>query len=161
MNTTAFLAYLDGRQVRWKLVLDRCAKAADQDPRAQLVAVFDALGEWAHAPCDGLRSNAFVNAQAVLAEDGGVVRTAAARHKRALRGRLAALAGEAGAADPGLLADQLLLIFEGAVLAHALDSVAEPVEKARHTACRLIAAATTRTPGVRGATGRGAEGPGF
>lgn len=141
MNSAAFLAYLDGRQLRWKFVLDQCAEAADQDPCAQLIAVFDALCEWAHAPCDGFRSNAFVNAQVALAAPGSVIREVVAQHKRALRSRLLTLAEATGTRDPGLLADQLLLLFEGAISTHSLGSVGESAEKARHTAGQLIAVA--------------------
>lgn len=161
MNTAAFLAYLDGRQLRWKLVLDQCAEAADQEPRAQLLAVFDALCEWAHAPCDGFRSNAFVHAQAVLAEPDSVVRAVVAQHKKVLRDRLFSLAEAAQAPDAGLLADQLMLIFEGAVSTHSLGSVGEAAEKARHTADRLIAAAFAPGPGMRGTAGPRTEGLGF
>ncbi|MEU8887473.1 hypothetical protein [Streptomyces sp. NPDC048442] len=161
MNTAAFLAYLDGRQLRWGLVLDECAGAADQDPRAQLLAVFDALTEWAHAPCDGFRSNAFINAQAALAGPVSVIHEVVAQHKRALRGRLLGLAEATGTPDPGLLADQLLLLFEGAISTHALGSVGESAEKARHTASQLITAAAPRTPGPRRGAGPRTEELGF
>ncbi|MFE3740681.1 hypothetical protein [Streptomyces sp. NPDC059134] len=153
MNTAAFLAYADGRRLRWQLVLDHCAEVAEKDPRAQLLAVFDALAEWAHAPCDGFRSNAFVNAQVALAEPGSVIRAVVGQDKRALRTRMLTLAEAAGAPDPGLLVDQLVLIFEGAVATRSLGTVAEPAEMARHTADQLIAAAVTPASVPRGVAG--------
>ncbi|MFJ8001461.1 hypothetical protein ACIQ7D_30895 [Streptomyces sp. NPDC096310] len=150
MNTAAFLAYFDGRRRRWDLVLEDCAEVAREDPRAQLLAVFDALTEWAHAPCDGFRSNAFVNAQVTLAEPGSVIRAVVTQHKRALRTRMLTLAEAAGAPDPGLLVDQLLLILEGAICTRSLGTVAEPAEKARHTADQLIAAAIAPASVARG-----------
>lgn len=142
MSTAAFLSYLDGRQVRWRLILDECVEAAGGDPRAQLLAVFDALREWAASPSGGFRSNAFVHAQYELARPASPGRAAVARHKRALRSRMLALAEATGTPDPGLLVDQLLLIYEGAVVNHSLDNVVEPANKAHLTARRLIAAAT-------------------
>ncbi|RDG37806.1 TetR/AcrR family transcriptional regulator [Streptomyces corynorhini] len=150
MNTAAFLAYVDGRRLRWELVLDHCAQTAGKDPRTQLLAVFDALAEWAHAPCDGFRSNAFVNARVALAEPGSVIRAVVTEHKQALRARMLTLAEAAGARDPGLLVDQLLLIFEGAVSTRSLGTVEAPAEMARHTADQLIAAAVAQAPVPRG-----------
>ena len=66
MNTEAFLSYLDGRQVRWRLTLDDCIDGAGEDPRTRLLAVFEAQKEWAASP-SGFRSCAFVNAQVELA----------------------------------------------------------------------------------------------
>ncbi|MFI6697588.1 hypothetical protein ACIBJC_01210 [Streptomyces sp. NPDC050509] len=142
MDTAALLAYLDGRQIRWRLTLDACLEAADQGPRAQLLAVFDALHEWAHASSDGFRSNAFVHAQFALAGPDSTIRAVVARHKCVLRGRMLALAEATGAPDPGLLVDQLLLIFEGAAATHSLGNVSEAADKAHRTARQLIAAAT-------------------
>ncbi|WP_093802522.1 hypothetical protein [Streptomyces sp. Wb2n-11] len=142
MDTGAFLAYLDGRQLRWRLTLDECIEAAGHDPRARLLAVFDALRAWARSPSDGLRSSAFTNAHFELAKSPDPGRTVITRHKRALRGRMLELAETTGAPDPGLLVDQLLLVYEGAVANHSLGNVAEPADKAHSTARQLIAAAT-------------------
>lgn len=142
MDTGAFLAYLDGRQLRWRFTLDECVEAAGPDPRARLLAVFDALRAWARSPSSGLRSSAFINAHFELAKSAEPGRAVIAQHKRALRSRMLELAEVTGAPDPGLLVDQLLLIYEGAVANHSLGNVAEPADKAHSTARQLIAAAT-------------------
>ncbi|WP_326653511.1 MULTISPECIES: hypothetical protein [unclassified Streptomyces] len=142
MDTAAFLAYLDGRQVRWRLTLDECIEAAGRDPRARLLAVFDALRAWAHSPSGGFRSSAFINAHFELAKPENLGRTVITQHKRALRDRMLELAEVTGAPEPGLLVDQLLLIYEGAVANYSLGNVDEPADKAHRTARQLIAAAT-------------------
>ncbi|MGW7410872.1 hypothetical protein [Streptomyces sp. NPDC054863] len=142
VNTAAFLAYLDGRQVRWRLTLDARLEAADPDPRAQLLAVFDALRDWADSAAGGMRSNAFVQAQFELAGPTSPSRAVVTQHKRALRRRMLALAEATGTPDPGFLVDQLLLIYEGTVANHSLGNIADPADKAHRTARRLIAAAT-------------------
>ncbi|MCX5206574.1 hypothetical protein OG897_34860 [Streptomyces sp. NBC_00237] len=142
MSTAAFLAYLDGRQTRWRLILDAAVEAAGGDPRARLLAVFDALREWAGSASDGFRSNAFVQAQYESDHPDGVVRAVIAQHKRTLRGRMLALAEATGTPDPALLVDQLLLVYEGSVVNHSLGTVAESADKAHRTARQLIAAAT-------------------
>jgi hypothetical protein len=142
VNTAALLAYLDGRQTRWRLTLDAAVDAAGDDPRARLLAVFDALREWAHSVSDGLRSNAFIQAQYESDRPDGIARTVIAQHKRTLRGRMLALAEATGTPDPGLLVDQLLLVYEGSVVNHSLGTVTESADKAHRTARQLIAAAT-------------------
>ncbi|MFD5353939.1 hypothetical protein [Streptomyces sp. NPDC058657] len=141
-GAAAFLAYLDGRQLRWRLTLDAAVASAGDDPRARLLAVFDALREWACSSVGGFRSNAFVQAQYEAGRAGGVARTVIAQHKHSLRSRMLALAEATGAPDPGLLVDQLLLIYEGSVVNHSLGTVAESADKAHRTARQLIAAAT-------------------
>ncbi|ATY98975.1 TetR/AcrR family transcriptional regulator [Streptomyces bacillaris] len=159
MDTGAFLSYLEGRQVRWRITLDECLRAAGPDPRRRLLAVFDALKSLA---ADGLRCGAFVNAQFELGEPQGPCRTAIAETKRCLRADVLELARATGAVDPELLADQLLLVYEGAVANHSLGNVADPVGAAHQVARRLIAAASPRpldafwVDGAGSAEGRGA-----
>ncbi|MFJ9211766.1 TetR-family transcriptional regulator [Streptomyces sp. L-9-10] len=141
MDTAPFLAYLDGRHVRWQLTLDQCVDDAGDDPRARLLAVFDALRSWA-ASSPGFRSCALVNAMVELADPQHPARSVTAAHKRALRARMLELAEATGAPDPGLLVDQLLLVYEGAIAGHAVGSVEKAEDKAHLTARRLIAAAT-------------------
>ncbi|MFJ2738671.1 hypothetical protein ACIO3O_03285 [Streptomyces sp. NPDC087440] len=142
-STAAFLAYLDGRQTRWRLILDAAVDSAGDDPRARLLAVFDALREWAcGTSADGFRSNAFIQAQYESDHPDGVARAVIAGHKRTLRARMVALAEATGTPDPGLLVDQLLLVYEGSTVNHSLGTVAESAATAHRTARQLIAAAT-------------------
>ncbi|MEW2067166.1 hypothetical protein [Streptomyces sp. NPDC007346] len=159
MDTGAFLSYLEGRQVRWRIALDECLRSAGPDPRRRLLAVFDALRSLA---ADGLRCGAFINAQFELGEPRGLCRTVIAEHKRCLRADVLELARSTGAVDPELLADQLLLVYEGAVANHSLGSVADPVGTAHRVARRLIAASSPRpldsfwTDGAESAEGKDA-----
>ncbi|MBX6768095.1 MAG: TetR/AcrR family transcriptional regulator, partial [Actinomadura rubrobrunea] len=106
------LAYLNGREVRWQALLDRCVRDAGDDPRTRLLAVFDALKEWASSQ-SRYRGCSFVNAMAELADPDHPARTLVTSYKRALRDRIFELAQATGAADPELLTDQLLLLYEG------------------------------------------------
>ncbi|MFH8570331.1 TetR family transcriptional regulator [Streptomyces sp. NPDC017993] len=141
MDTVAFLAYLDGRQTRWRLVLDDCIDDAGEDPRARLLAVFDALKEWATSP-SGFRSCAFVHAQVELAPPEHPGRRVVARQKRAVRDRVRELAEATGTPDPDLLADQLLLLYEGVIAQYTVGTVENAADRAHATARQLIAAAT-------------------
>jgi AcrR family transcriptional regulator len=105
----AYLADRDASYWRW---WDRVVSAHPDDPRAQLRAVCAAVGERVRQP--GYRGCAFTNAATEFPEPDHPGRRVAQANKRELRRRLAALAGEAGARDPAALADQLLLLIEGA-----------------------------------------------
>jgi AcrR family transcriptional regulator len=86
---------------------------ADTDsPREKLVAVFDATEKLATSPqCLGCT---FQVAAAEFPEPDHPAHRVASAHKRKVLGRLHELAEEAGADDPAGLAEQLMLIMDGA-----------------------------------------------
>ncbi|WP_433855423.1 hypothetical protein [Streptomyces kronopolitis] len=141
MNTEHFLAYLDGRQIRWRLTFDQCVDDAGPDPRARLLAVFDALRSCAESH-QGLRSFSFTHAVTELAGPQSPIRTTVAATKQALRKRLLELSEATGTPAPDLLAEQLLLLYEGAITSHALGTMSDAAGKAHATARQLIAAAS-------------------
>ncbi|WP_311922907.1 TetR/AcrR family transcriptional regulator [Microbispora sp. H10836] len=131
-------AYLEHRDRRWNDALaDHLGRVGE--PRERVLAVFGFLAEW-FGTAD-FRGCAFVNAFGELGPASPPVVAAARAHKNALRGRLRTLTAEAGAADPDLLADQLLLLVEGAIVAAAMGTAADPAERARSAARALLDAA--------------------
>ncbi|UKY53512.1 hypothetical protein [Streptomyces inhibens] len=141
METGPFLAYIEGRQMRWKFTLDQCIDDAGADPRARLLAVFDALRSWA-ASQPGFRSFSFTHAMVELAGPQHPAHIMVTSNKRALRKRILELSEATGTPDPNFLTDQLLLIYEGAISNHALGNVDEAADKAHATARQLISAAS-------------------
>jgi AcrR family transcriptional regulator len=131
------LAYLDGRDVRWRGMLERAITAAGDDPSARLLAVFDALRSWAVSETR-FRGCSFANAMAELADPGHPAREVVTSLKKALRDRMLDLAEATGTADPGLLVDRLLFVYEGAIVNHALGNVEDAMDKAHATARLLI-----------------------
>ncbi|GHG52442.1 TetR family transcriptional regulator [Streptomyces griseocarneus] len=129
-------AYLRRRDERWRAEL---AAYADARPagRERLLAVFDWLGTWFAEP--GFRGCAFVNSFGELGSSSPGVAAAARAHKDAFRRYLAGLAAGAGA--PAHLADQLLLLAEGAITTAALSGTAAPARQAREAAGVLLDAA--------------------
>lgn len=101
-----------------------------------LLAVFDALREWAAGP--DFRGCMFLKAAAEFPGPGDPVRARAVAHKAALRDDLAAMAREAGLAAPGALARQLLLLIEGATVTAHLGAGAAAFDDARAAAVLLI-----------------------
>lgn len=113
------------------------ALAAAPTPGAALSAYLDALEVLATSPtCLGCT---FQVASAEFPDPDHPGHAEAAQHKRALRGRLRALAVDAGAADPDGLADGLLLLTDGAFAAARMFG---PDSPARHvsTAGRALLA---------------------
>lgn len=138
------IAYLEGRETRWQLRLQRAIDAAGDDPRARLVAVFDALSGWA-ASESRFRGCSFVNALAELAEPNHPARAVVHAYKAALRDCVHQLAEEGRAPDPELLTDQLLLVYEGAISTNSLGNVEAAFDKAHFTAQQLVNAVIPAT----------------
>jgi AcrR family transcriptional regulator len=89
--------------------------AAVKEPRAKLMAAFEATGKLATSPqCLGCTFQAAASEFAELEHPGHEVALA---HKRRVLDRLAELARSAGLADPHSLAAQLLLLMDGAWVA--------------------------------------------
>jgi AcrR family transcriptional regulator len=86
--------------------------APHDEPRKALEAVFEGVAKLASSPqCLGC---AFVGAAGEFPEPDHPGHRAAAEHKRAVVGRLSQLAVQAGARDQNALAEELLLIMDGA-----------------------------------------------
>jgi AcrR family transcriptional regulator len=110
----------------------------ESEPRARLLAVFDAQAEFFTQP--GFRGCAFSTA-AAEAPPGGLVEQAADDYRADIRGLFGRLAADAGAADPDLLARQLQLIYDGAGMAARMDRNPAIAVAARSAAESLIDAA--------------------
>jgi AcrR family transcriptional regulator len=106
-------------------------------PRERLLGVFEAQGEiFGDA---GYRGCAFVSASAE--SPGEAVSRAADDYRGWVRGLLAGLAREAGAADPEKLARQLHMIYDGASLSARMDHDPAVSVTARAAAETLLDAA--------------------
>lgn len=82
------------------------------NPRKQLAAAFALLTK--HVSDPNARGCPMANAAVEITEKDHPARKVIEAHKAKLRARLAELCGRLGARDPGLLADQLFLLMEGA-----------------------------------------------
>src|SRR3954452_15508933 len=104
----AFLEHRD--QLYWSW-WDKVVGRHPGDPRAQIRAIFEAVGKRTAHP--EYRGCPFINTAVEFPESDHPGRAVALANKHELRSRLRALAEAAGAHDPALLADQLLLVMEG------------------------------------------------
>jgi AcrR family transcriptional regulator len=131
-------AYLEGRhegrRARILAGIERFATA-----REKLLGVFEVLGRQAAAP--GFRGCAFYNASAE-SPGGGVVEEVSLANREWNRRLFAELAGEAGAADPDTVAEQFLLLYDGASVGGRMDHSAAAAGHARAVAKMILDAAT-------------------
>jgi AcrR family transcriptional regulator len=133
-------AYLQGRQQTRRARVE-ARLAGHADPREQLLAVFDAMADTLAQP--GFRGCAFVMASAERA-GGDRGRPVCDDYRQWIRELFARLAQETGAGDPALLARQLLLLYDGALIEAQMDGTESAVvaaQAARATAAALIDAA--------------------
>ncbi|CAL9324832.1 TetR/AcrR family transcriptional regulator [Streptomyces sp. SudanB182_2057] len=129
------VAYLRARDGLWRTTLTQHVNEREAPAREKLLATFDALHNWLQER--NPRGCAFINASVELPEDhpGQEV---AFQQKAWLRAYLEQLAAEAGASDPAGLADQLLILHEGACIANSMRSVDNAAIRGREMAEVLI-----------------------
>lgn len=120
------LAFLDRRDVTWRARVAEYVDAAGGDP----LAIFDFLADWAGEP--GFRGCAWINAYGELGAASPPVLDRVRAHKAAFR---AYLGGLVPAPD---LADQLLLLFEGATITAAITGDTAPARQAADAARVLL-----------------------
>jgi AcrR family transcriptional regulator len=129
-------AYLERRDCTWRGRLAEYVECRP-DPQQRILAVFDWLQAWFGEP--GFRGCAWINSYGELGPTSPAVTAQALRHKEAFRTYLRGLA--AAAALPESVADPLYLLAEGAMVAAAIFTTAEPASRARAAAEQLLAAA--------------------
>ncbi|GID30257.1 TetR/AcrR family transcriptional regulator [Paractinoplanes brasiliensis] len=131
-------AYLEGRHKVRRTRLLAGLENYD-DPRDRLLGVFDVLADLAGTP--GFRGCAFYNASAE-SPTGGPVEEVSNANRAWTRGLFFELSRDAGARDPAALADQLVVLYDGAMVGARMDKGAKAALTARSVAATLLAAAT-------------------
>ena len=112
-------------------LMRRMEELADT-PRSQLLAMFDALGEWFEQ--DDFNSCMFIKAAGEYPAAEHPVRASAAEHKGLIRNHLVELGEKAGARDPAQLASRLLLLKEGAIVTAHIQGSAGVADGAKEAA---------------------------
>ncbi|HKE69834.1 MAG TPA: helix-turn-helix domain-containing protein [Nocardioidaceae bacterium] len=130
-------AYLEARDARWRAFLEAHLEQHGPDPEARLLAVFDATEIWQER--NARRGCSVINAGAELVDPDHPARRLLAPQKLWLRDLLLDLAGAAGLREPEHLADQLLLVHEGALVALSVAELDSTMDAARAAVRTLIA----------------------
>ncbi|MEU4173529.1 TetR/AcrR family transcriptional regulator [Streptomyces sp. NPDC026665] len=137
-------AYLRRTDDSWTGQLQDAARRAGDDPRRQLVGLFDALTDAFDR--HGFFGCPFVSA-AVEAELDSEARAVTVAHTRRRQEWLSALGKQAGAASPEALARQIGLLIDGALTSGRLLQRRTVVDEAK-TAARLLVDAHTVSSAV-------------
>jgi AcrR family transcriptional regulator len=132
-------AYLTARHVRRRERIGRAVEGA-ATPRDKMLAVFDALDAAIADP--SFRGCAFAKASAEI-DHAGVVTAVVEEQRIWVHELFTGLARGAGAADPDGLAEQLVLLYDGATTSAQMDRNLHAARAAKQVAAALVDAATT------------------
>jgi len=116
-------------------LFQRMEELADT-PRQQLIAMFDALEEWFGEP--GYKGCMFIKASSEYQDPTDPIHKQSAAHKRLLERHITKLAKDAGLSKPVVLARQLLLLKEGAIVTAHLGHTDKPAKDAKLAAVCLV-----------------------
>ena len=131
-------AYLEARHEA-RVGRIAAATAGLTDPKDKILAVFDSLAAWCARP--DFNGCAFNNASAE-AHPGSAEAEVTAVSRAYSHDLFADLGREAGAADPDLLARQLVQLYDGAMISARMDRDGQAPATAKATAAILLDAAT-------------------
>ncbi len=138
-------AYLETQAVQLWSHFNEALASRPGDPRAQVLAWFDALAERMEAPA--YRGCGLSNAAVEYPDPEHPGRLVAVAHKDRMRKRLRELTRAMDARKPRKLADSLMLLMEGAFVTSQLFDGAGPAGAARGAAEALITAHARRATG--------------
>jgi AcrR family transcriptional regulator len=140
------VAYLTRADERFREWFEGALATADS-PRDKLLAVFDALGKLAQS--EGCLGCTFQVSAAEFPDPRHPAHRVAVRHKRAVRARFATLAAEAGLRDAPAVADQLLMLMDGAWVAARMFGRDNPAAHVLNAATAIIQSRSTVAPPAR------------
>jgi AcrR family transcriptional regulator len=152
------VAVLEGRDGPARAALAAAMEHAGDDPVARLLAPFAMLEPWFTSR--GFRGCPFMNAALELHDPDHPARAVARRHKAATRDAFAQAARAAGRDDAAAeaLADQLALLFDGAIAqAQTRDPVT--VARAARAAAQVLVAGSAPVSGRRQPSGSASTSP--
>jgi AcrR family transcriptional regulator len=127
-------AYLETRKQRRQVYLDKHLELADT-PRKKLLAVFDAQAELLNNL--SFRGCAFINARAE-GEPNERINQLCDDYRGTVRDLFAKYVREAGIKQQKLITDQLVLLYDGAVIGRQMDNNRKSSVLAKEMAAALI-----------------------
>jgi AcrR family transcriptional regulator len=114
---------------------------ANRSAGEQILAVFDSQRHWTGTA--EFRGCPFINTATELPDPQHPARAVALSYKLRLRDFFTVQAARGGCADPQQLADQLLVIFDGAIVQSVMGTIRSP-DSARNAVASLLDAAGVR-----------------
>jgi len=107
-----------------------------KSPREKLLALFDAAESWFSQ--QQFFGCMFINVVGEYSQEDSPIREISKQFKRSMRDYIKELCLQAGAGEPDALADQLALIFEGAIVTAQVSGKVDSARTAREIAEKLI-----------------------
>ncbi|TFD93357.1 TetR/AcrR family transcriptional regulator [Cryobacterium lactosi] len=133
------VAYLRGRDARWREYLEQELAQAPAGSVERILAVFDISARWALTNSD--KGCSAINARAEMDDATHPVAVEAIRQKKWMRDVFAGLCREAGLADADRVADILMLLYEGGLVTVGMGTFADPFAAGREAAAAILGAA--------------------
>lgn len=130
------LAVLRLRDENFRNWLYRRMEELAETPKQQLIAMFDALEEWFNDP--EYKGCMFIKASSEYQEASNPIHKQCADHKRMLERHIQDLAEQAKLDNSDLVARQLLLLKEGAIITAHLGHTENPAKDAKAAAVELL-----------------------
>ncbi|WP_189327730.1 TetR/AcrR family transcriptional regulator [Streptomyces flaveus] len=130
--------YLADRDERWRAFLAQCLDAAPPVSAARVLAVFDASRAWSAK--NSSKGCSMVNAHAEISDPSHPAYPIITRQKQWMLTLFTDLAGDITPYGADHLGQTLMLLHEGALVAHGLNIFADPISHAREQAQALLAA---------------------
>ena len=130
-------AWLQQRDDDWRTWFVARVEALATEPGDRLLAVFDVLQEWFERP--DFRGCAFINSTVELVDPEHPGYQVAIRHQQTIFDYLLSLVEAAESLQPKLLAQQLLILVEGAIVIAMMQGSPEAAKQAKQAAAVLMA----------------------
>jgi AcrR family transcriptional regulator len=148
-KTNLVHAVLESEGKQWREWFIGAIEAGGGDPQTKLARIFPALKIWFGE--ERFYGCPFINAVAEHDKDQKQFRNIALRHKKVVLAHIEKLAGEMGAAEPEVLAHQLALLIDGAIVAAMVSGDPKVADTAGLAAGSLFPPAKLKKPKRAGA----------
>jgi len=130
------VAYLRGRDARWRVYLEQQLSGVPPEGTARLLAVFDVSARW--AILNSTKGCSAINARAEMSDAALPIAVEATRQKKWMLDVFERLAREARLASADRVANSLMLLYEGALVTTGMETFDEPFAAARQTAAIVL-----------------------
>ena len=131
-------AWLEQRDEGWREWFQATVECLATDPHERILAIFDALKAWFDQA--DFRGCAFINSTVELANPHHPATQVALVHQQAVSSYILSLVKAADVPEPATLAQQLVLLTEGAIVVAMMLGTSTPADHAKQAASILLAA---------------------
>ncbi len=143
-KTNLVQAVLESEGKQWRDWFIAAIEQGGGDAQTKLTRIFPALKSWFAE--ERFYGCPFINAVGEHDKDQKQFRTIAMKHKKIVLGHIEKLATELGASEPAVLAHQLGLLIDGAIVAAMVSRDPGVADTAALAACPLLGTTAAKKP---------------